>query len=208
MPFRITRNADIEADEDDEPTDLVHMVEEELRQRRLRESGAARISLPASQTQLHLIAHKLELTEVDIYEMPSELDFTDLFAIAGLNRPELRDPPWTADCAAGFDEDTRPFCHDSGRRRAGASSLRELRCVGGALHPRRRGRPEGAGPQNDRLSRWHDTPFIDAADPGGRGRQAGRLSGRGDGPLRRAAKPGLARRWRRPASMWSTASSA
>ena len=39
-------------------------------------------------------SRKLDLSELDLYEMPAELDFTDLFPIAGLNRPELRDPPW------------------------------------------------------------------------------------------------------------------
>ena len=36
----------------------------------------------------------LGLTEADTYAMPGELDYTDLFALAGLNRPELRDKPW------------------------------------------------------------------------------------------------------------------
>ena len=42
-----------------------------------------------------MLLRKLDLTEVDAYQMPAELDFTDLMPIAGLNRPELRDPPWT-----------------------------------------------------------------------------------------------------------------
>src|SRR5262249_25018404 len=34
MPFRVTRNADLETDDDEPPKDLVALVEEELRQRR------------------------------------------------------------------------------------------------------------------------------------------------------------------------------
>src|SRR5262249_42347048 len=37
---------------------------------------------------------QLDLAETDLYEMPAELDYTDLFAVAALNRPELHDPPW------------------------------------------------------------------------------------------------------------------
>ena len=50
---------------------------------------------PASATQLLLLSRKHDLGEADIYEMPAELDLTDLFQIAGLNRPDLRDKPWT-----------------------------------------------------------------------------------------------------------------
>lgn len=109
MPFRITRNADVEVDDDDEPQNLVLMVEQELRQRRFEKAVRLEYSLPASPTQLQLIAHKLDLTEVDIYEMPAELDFTDLFAIAGLNRPELRDKPWTPTVPPSLEEDTDMF---------------------------------------------------------------------------------------------------
>jgi polyphosphate kinase len=95
MPFRITRNAEVATDDDEEPDNLAQMVEQELRQRRFEKAVRLEYSLPASPTQLQLIAHKLNLGEVDLYEMPGELDYTDLFPIAGLNRPELRDRPWT-----------------------------------------------------------------------------------------------------------------
>jgi polyphosphate kinase len=95
MPFRITRNAEVATDEDEEPDNLALAVEQELRQRRFEKAVRLEYSLPASPTQLQLIAHKLNLGDVDLYEMPGELDYTDLFLIAGLNKPELRDKPWT-----------------------------------------------------------------------------------------------------------------
>jgi polyphosphate kinase len=109
MAFRITRNAEVEFDEDDETDSLVEMVEEELRQRRLEEAVRLEYSQPASATQLQLISHKLNLAEIDLYEVPEELDYTDLFAIAGLNRPDLRDPPWVPTVREDLDEDVDLF---------------------------------------------------------------------------------------------------
>ncbi len=109
MPFRITRNAQVEIDEDDELQNLARMVELELRQRRFEKAVRLEYGLPPSPTQLQLISHRLDLTEVDLYEMPGELDYTDLFPIAGLNRPELRDLPWTPTVPLAFDEDTDLF---------------------------------------------------------------------------------------------------
>ncbi len=109
MPFRITRNAEVEVDEDDEVESLALMVEQELRQRRFEKAVRLEYGTPASPTQLQLISHKLNLSEVDLYDMPAELDFTDLFPISGLNYPELRDRPWTPVVPHPFDEDTDLF---------------------------------------------------------------------------------------------------
>jgi polyphosphate kinase len=109
MPFRITRNAEVEVDEDEGVESLALMVEQELRQRRFEKAVRLEYGTPASPTQLQLIAHKLDLNDVDLYEMPAELDFTDLFSIAALNRPELRDRPWTPVVPRDLDEDTDLF---------------------------------------------------------------------------------------------------
>jgi polyphosphate kinase len=92
MPFRITRNAEVETDDDAE--DLAEMVEDELRQRRFEKTVRLEYGLPASPAQLQLLSRKLGLGDPDLYAMPAEIDFTDLFAIAALNQPELRDRPW------------------------------------------------------------------------------------------------------------------
>ncbi len=93
MPFRVTRNANIEAD-GEEVEDLAEYVEEELRQRRFERTVRLEYGPGSSPTQLQLLMRKLELSELDLYEMTAELDFTDLFPIAALNRPELHDRPW------------------------------------------------------------------------------------------------------------------
>jgi polyphosphate kinase len=92
MPFRITRNAEVEAD--DEAVDLAEMVEDELRQRRFEKPVRLEYGLPVSQPQLQLLMRKLGLSDPDLYKMPAEIDFTSLFTIGGLHQPELQDRPW------------------------------------------------------------------------------------------------------------------
>jgi polyphosphate kinase len=110
MPFRLTRNADVEPDDDDPADSLAELVEEELRQRRFEKAVRLEYGPGGSAAQLSLLTRKLGLTEADLYAMPAELDFTDLFAIAALNRPELRDRPWQPVVPPAFaDEDGYVF---------------------------------------------------------------------------------------------------
>src|SRR5262249_7731504 len=72
MPFRLTRNADIELDE--EPgDDLLELVEEGLRRRRLEDSVRLEYGLPASQSMVNLLLDKLCLTDSQAYPMAGEL---------------------------------------------------------------------------------------------------------------------------------------
>jgi polyphosphate kinase len=93
MPFRITRNAEVEAD-DEPPEDLAVLVAQELRQRRFEPAVRLEYTAAEGASQLPMLLRKLGLTEADAYAMPAELDYTDLFPVADIHRPELRDPPW------------------------------------------------------------------------------------------------------------------
>jgi polyphosphate kinase len=106
MPFRLTRNAEVDLDEEDEGT-LVEQVEQELRQRRLERAVRLEYLPPRSAEQLDLLTDKLDLDDVFVYESPAELDFTGLFAVAGLPRPDLRDPPWEPVVPAAFTDPER-----------------------------------------------------------------------------------------------------
>jgi polyphosphate kinase len=109
MPFRITRNAEVELDDDEPAETLAELVEEELRQRRFERAVRLEYGTPPSPAQLQLLAHKLELTEADLYEMPAVVDYTTLFPVAGLNRPELKDRPWQPVVPPGFEDDADIF---------------------------------------------------------------------------------------------------
>lgn len=93
MPFRLTRNADSDRDEEDSE-DLLAMIEEELRQRRFAEVVRLEHSPKSDPWMIKFLMEELELTEEDVYEFPGELDYTDLNAITDLNFPELKFEPY------------------------------------------------------------------------------------------------------------------
>jgi len=94
MPFRITRNADLERDEED-AEDLLEMIEQELRQRRFAKIVRLEHGPNPDPWIRRFLMQELELSESDVYELPGELDFTDLFQVAELNLPQLKYEPWT-----------------------------------------------------------------------------------------------------------------
>jgi len=94
-PFRITRNADVERGEED-AEDLLELIEQELRDRRF----ARAVRLETDDAPFHPLNHflmqELGLHQDDVYPMPAELDYNDLWQIHGsVNRPDLKYEPWT-----------------------------------------------------------------------------------------------------------------
>ncbi|MEA5577703.1 polyphosphate kinase 1 [Anabaena sp. UHCC 0451] len=92
-PFRITRDADLELEED-EADDLLLAIEQELRKRRM---GGTPVRLEIqSQTPEILrsrLLQDLELTENDVYPVDGLLGLRDLMYFMALALPELKEPP-------------------------------------------------------------------------------------------------------------------
>ncbi|QQE13753.1 polyphosphate kinase 1 [Planctomycetota bacterium] len=93
-PFRITRNADVERDEED-AEDLLELISQELRDRRFAKTVRLEVSDDPYRPIYQVLIQQLGLGKDDVYEMPSLLDYTDLWTIQGLNKPELKFKPWT-----------------------------------------------------------------------------------------------------------------
>jgi polyphosphate kinase len=109
MSFRVTRNADIERDEED-AEDLLELMEAEVRQRRFAKVVRLEISRKSNQWMLEFLMRELELAPEDVYEAPGEIDFDDLKVIADLNIPQLRFEPWTPVTPPAFaDEEADIF---------------------------------------------------------------------------------------------------
>ncbi len=94
--FRVTRDADVEVEED-EAGDLLAAVESVLWRRR---RAASPVRLEVDRTMppevLELLARELELeVPEDVYVSSGLLDRTGLWALHGLDRPDLKDEPWT-----------------------------------------------------------------------------------------------------------------
>ncbi len=94
FPFRVTRNADFEV-EDDEADDLLAAIELGLRFRR-RSPHVVRLEVTESMTTYvrELLLEELELGEEDVYTHTGRLDQGALWQIYALLRPELKDPIW------------------------------------------------------------------------------------------------------------------
>ncbi|MGE3758092.1 MAG: polyphosphate kinase 1 [Pseudobdellovibrionaceae bacterium] len=108
MPFRITRNADIEREEEG-AEDLLEMIEEELRQRRIAEVVRLEHGPKPDPWMLKFLVDELELQEDDLYEVAEELDYTDLNMIADLPIKELKFEPWNVAVPPAFVGDESMF---------------------------------------------------------------------------------------------------
>ncbi len=109
MPFRITRNADVECDEED-AEDLLELVEQEVRERRFARVVRLEHGPNPDQWIREYLMQELELDEEDIYEMPAELDYQSLKVVSDLNLSNLKDPPFTPVVPGVFaDEETDIF---------------------------------------------------------------------------------------------------
>ena len=91
--FRITRNADVEIQEE-EAADLLRTIEQGVRQRRF--GAVVRLSIQRDMPQRirDLLLSNLHLTAEDVYEARHTLGLSDLMTLTRLDRPDLKDPPF------------------------------------------------------------------------------------------------------------------
>ncbi|RJP20976.1 MAG: polyphosphate kinase 1 [Candidatus Omnitrophota bacterium] len=92
-PFRVTRNADIERNEE-EADDLLELIEEELRHRKFAPVVRLEIADSASKPILNWLVRELGMMEEDVYQLKGPLGLPDLMNLASLDIPELKDKPW------------------------------------------------------------------------------------------------------------------
>ncbi|MGE0763089.1 MAG: polyphosphate kinase 1, partial [Bdellovibrionales bacterium] len=94
MAFRVTRNIDIEAADEDGAEDLLELIEEEVKQRRFAEVVRLEHGPNPDPWLLHFLIEELELGTEDIYVYPQPLEFKNLQSVAELNVPGLKFKPW------------------------------------------------------------------------------------------------------------------
>lgn len=94
MPFRVTRNADIEADTEG-VEDLLELIEEEVKQRKFAEVVRLEHGPSPDPWLVDFLMDELDLTPDDVYEYPVPLAYKNLSAIVNLNIPQLKYKPWT-----------------------------------------------------------------------------------------------------------------
>ena len=91
--FRVTRNADFELEED-EADDLLMAIQEELQRRRFGDAVRLEVDsgMPAAMRQI--LEKGVGVGPEDCYEVGGMLDHTGLMMLAGLDRPDLKLPPY------------------------------------------------------------------------------------------------------------------
>ncbi|HWD08714.1 MAG TPA: RNA degradosome polyphosphate kinase, partial [Actinomycetota bacterium] len=91
--FRVTRQADFETD--DGASDILLAVETVIRQRK-RSPMVVRLEIEKGMSDWvrELLIRELELDDSQVYAMRGPLDLTGLWALCGLDRPDLKVEPW------------------------------------------------------------------------------------------------------------------
>ncbi|MGA8923568.1 MAG: RNA degradosome polyphosphate kinase, partial [Candidatus Dormiibacterota bacterium] len=94
-PFRVTRDGDLD-DVDSDAEDLLAAIQTELRRRR-RHARVVRLEVDPGMSPevLELLTRELELQPADVYQAEGLLDLSSLAALAQLDRPDLKEEPWT-----------------------------------------------------------------------------------------------------------------
>ena len=90
-PFRVTRDADLEI-QDDEASDLLETVEQGLRRRQFGDVARLEITTAMPQRVRELLIDNLLLDPHDVYALPGPLGLSDLMDLWKLDRPDLKDP--------------------------------------------------------------------------------------------------------------------
>ena len=89
--FRVTRNEDVEIDED-ESENLIQALERELLRRRFGPPIRLEITDDMDDVTLELLVNELGITEQEVYRLPAPLGLNGLFQLTDIDRPDLKYP--------------------------------------------------------------------------------------------------------------------
>jgi polyphosphate kinase len=101
--FRVTRDADIEIKEE-EAEDLLSVIQEELLQRRFGAPVRLEVSPDMSEEMIEYLMSSLDLERDDVYFFDGPLHIQDLMSLYDIDRPDLKDVPFTASVPSWYDE--------------------------------------------------------------------------------------------------------
>jgi polyphosphate kinase len=96
-PFRVTRNADIdfEQEQEDRLLDMSALIEESLREREFGNVVRLSVGQDIDPRTLNRLVRELQVDpEYDIYQIDGRLGSASLFELAAINRPEFKYPPY------------------------------------------------------------------------------------------------------------------
>jgi polyphosphate kinase len=101
--FRLTRNEDLDLEED-ESDNLLETMEQELQRRKFGPPVRLEVDDDIKQDLLERLISELEITNREVFKNRGPLDFTGLNFIADLDRPKLKYPPFRGVLPLPFPE--------------------------------------------------------------------------------------------------------
>jgi polyphosphate kinase len=101
--FRVTRNQDIELDEEDSD-DLLDTLEQELSRRRFGPPVRLEVEEGVDEKLLTKLCEELDINPSSVFSLPAPLDLTDLLRITDLDFPELKYSPFRSKTVAALSE--------------------------------------------------------------------------------------------------------
>jgi polyphosphate kinase len=93
-PFRVTRSADVQRNEE-AADDLLEAIQEELRERRFADAVRLEVAAGMPKWMLELLCEQLEIQADDVYKVDGPLALRDLMQLGSVQLPSLRYRPWT-----------------------------------------------------------------------------------------------------------------
>ncbi len=108
MPFRITRNVDLDHVEEG-VEDLLELIEENVRQRKFADVVRLEHGPKPDPWLLQFLVDEMELQDDDVFQVPFKLDLLNLTSVAALNRPDLKYPSWTPTVPGVFQDQETPL---------------------------------------------------------------------------------------------------
>ena len=91
--FRVTRNADVEVEEDRDE-DLLQALERELARRRFGPAVRLEVGQDMDDHVLDLLVRELEIIDDDVVQVPGLLDLASLWQLYEVDRPDLKEEPF------------------------------------------------------------------------------------------------------------------
>ena len=101
--FRVTRNEDLEVEEDD-AENLLQALEKELLRRRFGPPVRLEVATDINPNVLALLVRELDVEDTEVYKLPAPLDLRGLSVIGQIDRSDLRYPKHVAHTSRDLNE--------------------------------------------------------------------------------------------------------
>ena len=107
-PFRVTRDADPEIEED-EASDLLAAIEESVRERQFGSAIRLEIDNTMPDQVRDILQTNLDVASYQIYVVDGPIGLSDVMELMGVNRPELKDKPFRPSVPASLSTEESIF---------------------------------------------------------------------------------------------------